>query len=101
MGCFSAAAQATAFFSIAICFSPLARACEDCESRNAGLDVTSAVEELPRFRHRYEWQLTYRDDAAEDLPQLSQTENLPVANVTLDDSWVFGLRFELDYGWKR
>ena len=57
--------------------------------------------ELPGFRRRYEWQLTYRDDAAENVSQSSRGQRLPVADVKLDDSWVFGLRFELDYGWKR
>lgn len=57
--------------------------------------------ELPGFRHRYEWQLTYRDDGAGSVPQSSQSESLLGTDVTLDDSWVFGLRFELDYGWKR
>lgn len=151
MGRFSAAAYGAAFFLIAICSSPLAQACEDCEARNiASLDVTSAVDtaisfvvatvrklkpsydvlivegndagepltvaeyaaafdardgqasaELPGFRRRYEWQLTYRDDTAATVAQPSQSERLLGTDVTLDDSWVFGLRFELDYGWKR
>lgn len=153
MGRCSAAAQGAALFLIAICSSPLAQACEDCESaRVAKLDVTSAVDtaisfvvatarklnpnpsydvlivegdvpdtsptvaeyaaaydasdgqrsvELPGFRHRYEWQLTYRDEAAQGASKSSQSERLPNTDVTLDDSWVFGLRFELGYGWKR
>lgn len=146
-----AAAPGAAFFLIAICSSPLAQACEGCESRKvARLDVTSAVDtavsfvvatvrklhpaydvqivegdavgkpltvaeyaagfdardgqrsvELPGFRRRYEWQLTYRDELTENIAQPSQSEHLPGTDVTLDDSWVFGLRFELDYGWKR
>lgn len=62
--------------------------------------------ELPGFRHRYEWQLTYRDDPGggkglAGIAQPSRSERLSGTDVTLDDSWVFGLRFELDYGWKR
>ncbi|GFE81703.1 hypothetical protein GCM10011487_37030 [Steroidobacter agaridevorans] len=53
-------------------------------------DGQSSVE-LPGFRHRYAWQLTYRDEA----------DRVQGADVTLDDSYVLGLRFELDYGWKR
>lgn len=153
MGRCSAAPRGAATFLIAICCSPLAQACEDCESRKlAALDVTGAVDtaisfvvatarrlspsyqvlivedqappatltvaeyaaafdardgqrsvELPGFRHRSQWQLTYRDDEAEAEPasQPSRSEHLPGTDVTLDDSWVFGLRFELDYGWKR
>lgn len=57
--------------------------------------------ELPGFRHRYEWQLTYRDDEPEHVSQPAPAERLRGTDVTLDDSWVFGLRFELGYGWKR
>jgi hypothetical protein len=57
--------------------------------------------ELPGFRHRYEWQLTYRDDVTQPVAQPSQSARLFGTDVTLDDSWVFGLRFELEYGWKR
>jgi hypothetical protein len=57
--------------------------------------------ELPGFRHRYEWQLTYRDDVAANIAQSSRSARRAGTDVTLDDSWVFGLRFELDYGWKR
>ncbi len=57
--------------------------------------------ELPGFRRRYQWQLTYRDDVTAAVAQPSQSARLFGADVTLDDSWVFGLRFELDYGWKR
>lgn len=57
--------------------------------------------ELPGFRHRYEWQLTYRDDGSRGVAKPSQSGPQPGTDVTLDDSWVFGLRFELDYGWKR
>lgn len=57
--------------------------------------------ELPGFRRRYEWQLTYRDDVTEDAARPSRSEPLLGTDVTLDDSSVFGLRFELDYGWKR
>ncbi|HEY5760273.1 MAG TPA: hypothetical protein VIU34_30830 [Steroidobacter sp.] len=57
--------------------------------------------ELPGFRHRYAWQLTYRDDDPSVLLQPTPTERIHGMDVTLDDSWVLGLRFELDYGWKR
>lgn len=63
-------------------------------------DGQSSVD-LPGFRHRYAWQLTYRDD--QPVASLRQTpaERVQGTDVTLDDSWVLGLRFELDYGWKR
>ncbi|WP_380599745.1 hypothetical protein [Steroidobacter flavus] len=57
--------------------------------------------ELPGFRHRYAWQLTYRDRDPAALLQPEPGERLHGTDVTLDDSWVLGLRFELDYGWKR
>jgi len=57
--------------------------------------------ELPGFRHRYAWQLTYRDDEPAAVLQPTPLERAQGTDVTLDDSWVFGLRFELDYGWKR
>lgn len=57
--------------------------------------------ELPGFRHRYAWQLTYRDDEPVALLQPTPAERVQGTDVTLDDSWVLGLRFELDYGWKR
>jgi hypothetical protein len=57
--------------------------------------------ELPGFRHRYEWQLTYRDDGLDGAPKSSQPVRPTGTDVTLDDSSVFGLRFELAYGWKR
>lgn len=151
MGRLPAVAFGAAFFLIAICCSPVARACENCDSRKAArLDVTGAVDsaisfvvttmrklrpsyevlivagdaaaplptvaeyaaaydgrdgqpsvELPGFKHRYQWQLTYRDELAELAAETSESERLLGTDVTLDDSWVFGLRFELDYGWKR
>lgn len=57
--------------------------------------------ELPGFRHRYAWQLTYRDDEPAASLQSAPSERFTGTDVTLDDSWVLGLRFELDYGWKR
>lgn len=57
--------------------------------------------ELPGFQHRYEWQLTYRDDGMKDGARASQIQRPPGTDVRLDDSSVVGLRFELDYGWKR
>jgi hypothetical protein len=57
--------------------------------------------ELPGFRHRYAWQLTYRDEAPAALLQPTPAERVQGTDVTLDDSYVLGLRFELDYGWKR
>lgn len=153
---FSAATQVAAFFLVVLMFSPLARACEDCErvsqeKPTGRVDVTAAVDaassfvikalrslypsydvaivegdevdstptvaeyaaaydardgqasvELPGFRHRYAWQLTYRDEqpAAASL-QPTPAERVQGTDVTLDDSWVLGLRFELGYGWKR
>jgi hypothetical protein len=58
-------------------------------------------DELPGFRHRYAWQLTYRDQDPAALSQLEPGERSHGTDVKLDDSWVLGLRFELDYGWKR
>ncbi|WP_129776946.1 hypothetical protein [Peristeroidobacter soli] len=58
-------------------------------------------EELPGFRHRYAWQLTYRDKDPAALLQPEPGGRFHGTDVTLDDSRVFGLRFELDYGWKR
>lgn len=55
--------------------------------------------ELPGFRHRYAWQLTYRDEASQARP--ANAERSFGTDATLDDSQVLGLRFELDYGWKR
>lgn len=55
-------------------------------------------DELAGFRHRYAWELTYRD---EGLEVARPSETMLGTDVTLDDSWVLGLRFELDYGWKR
>jgi hypothetical protein len=63
-------------------------------------DGQSSVE-LPGFRHRYAWQLTYRDEDPIALVQPTPAERVQGVDVTLDDSWVLGLRFELDYGWKR
>lgn len=57
--------------------------------------------ELPGFQHRYEWQLTYRDEGMKNGGRAPHFQRQPGTDVTLDDSWVFGLRFELDYGWKR
>lgn len=57
--------------------------------------------ELPGFRHRYAWQLTYRDEAPTALLNPTPAERVQGTDVTLDDSYVLGLRFELDYGWKR
>ena len=54
--------------------------------------------ELPGFRHRYSWELTYRD---EGLESAQPSGPAPGTEVTLDDSRVLGLRFELAYGWKR
>lgn len=56
-------------------------------------------DELPGFTHRYAWQLTYRDKDPTALLQLDPGAR--GTDVTLDDSRVLGLRFELDYGWKR
>ncbi|MBM0107242.1 hypothetical protein JM946_21100 [Steroidobacter sp. S1-65] len=55
-------------------------------------------DELPGFQHRSAWELTYRD---EGLEVARPFEPMPGTDVTLDDSWVLGLRFELAYGWKR
>lgn len=63
-------------------------------------DARRAVE-LPGFRHRYAWQLTYRDEESEALLRPTSAEHLLGTDVILDDSYVLGLRFELDYGWKR
>jgi len=57
--------------------------------------------ELPGFRHRYAWQLTYRDDDPSALLQPTPADRIHGTDVALDDSYVLGLRFELDYGWKR
>ncbi|WP_129642512.1 hypothetical protein [Peristeroidobacter agariperforans] len=57
--------------------------------------------ELPGFRHRYAWQLTYRDEPPTALSQSTPAERVQGTDVTLDDSYVLGLRFELDYGWQR
>lgn len=57
--------------------------------------------DLPGFKHRYAWQLTYRDDEPAALLQPEPGERLHGTDVTLDDSWVLGLRFEFDYGWRR
>jgi hypothetical protein len=57
--------------------------------------------ELPGFRHRYAWQLTYRDDEPSALLQPTPEDRMYGTDVALDDSYVLGLRFELDYGWKR
>nr|WP_298719650.1 hypothetical protein [uncultured Steroidobacter sp.] len=57
--------------------------------------------ELPGFQHRYAWQLTYRDEQPAASSQPMPAERNPGTDVTLDDSSVIGLRFELDYGWKR
>lgn len=54
--------------------------------------------ELPGFQHRSAWELTYRD---EGLEVARPFEPMRDTDVTLDDSWVLGLRFELAYGWKR
>ena len=63
-------------------------------------DGQSTVE-LPGFRHRYAWQLTYRDDPPITSLHATSAERVQSTDVALDDSWVFGLRFELEYGWKR
>ncbi len=65
-------------------------------------DGQSSVE-LPGFRHRSAWQLTYRDQEQERaaLSQRAKGERIQGTDVTLDDSKVIGLRFEFDYGWKR
>jgi hypothetical protein len=63
-------------------------------------DGQSSVE-LPGFRHRYAWQLTYRDEDPLALLQPTPAERVQATDVTLDDSWVLGLRLELNYGWKR
>jgi len=63
-------------------------------------DGQSTVE-LPGFRHRYAWQLTYRDDPPITSLNATSAERVQSTDVALDDSWVFGLRFELEYGWKR
>lgn len=57
--------------------------------------------ELPGFRRRYAWQLTYRDEDPSVLLQPTPADRIHGTDVTLDDSWVLGLRFELDYGWQR
>lgn len=58
--------------------------------------------EMPDFRRKYLWQLTYRSDAADAvLSQPAEAGRFPGLNTTLDDSWVVGLRFEMDYGWIR
>jgi hypothetical protein len=63
-------------------------------------DETHAGVELPEFQRRYAWQLTYRDEGLGAVSRSSH-ERASGTDVALDDSWVFGLRFELDYGWKR
>lgn len=63
-------------------------------------DGQSSIE-LPGFRHRYAWQLTYRDEDPVALFQPRSMERVQGTDVALDDSYVLGLRFELDYGWKR
>ena len=59
--------------------------------------------EMPDFRHKYAWQLTYRSDAPGGLAPQPDThlDRFPGMNVTLDDAVVVGLRFEMDYGWTR
>jgi hypothetical protein len=59
--------------------------------------------QMPALKHEYSWQLTYRSDVPDGLtpqPDL-QLDRYPGMNITLDDSSVVGLRFELDYGWAR
>lgn len=63
-------------------------------------DKSHSGVELPEFQRRYAWQLTYRDQGLDAVSQSSR-ERASGTDVALDDSWVFGLRFELDYGWKR
>lgn len=122
MGRFRAVAQVAAFFLVTSCLSPLAQA--------QAIDVTAAVErassfvvdastvaeyvaaytageptgevEMPGFRRKYLWQFTYRSDAPDAMSaEPAQSERFPGMNTTLDDSWVVGLRFEMDYGWTR
>jgi len=59
--------------------------------------------DMPDFRRKYAWQLTYRSDAPGGLAPASdvQLDRFPGMNITLDDAWVVGLRFEMDYGWTR
>lgn len=57
--------------------------------------------ELPGFRHRSAWQLTYRDEEPATLSQPTPLDPVHGSDVTLDDSRVLGLRFEFNYGWKR
>jgi hypothetical protein len=59
--------------------------------------------EMPALKHETTWQLTYRSDVPDGStprPDL-QLDRYPGMNITLDDSWVVGLRFEVDYGWAR
>lgn len=71
---------------------------EYAASPDAGDDQAGA--ELPGFQSRTAWELTYRDDGVDHASQLSKFARVRDTDVTLDDSWVFGLRFELDCGWK-
>jgi hypothetical protein len=64
-----------------------------------GLHDGQRSAELPGFRHRYAWQLTYRDQQPPTVKETTPAER--GTDVTLDDSRVIGLRFEFDYGWKR
>lgn len=66
----------------------------------ASYEVHEPRGEMPDFKHKYAWQLTYRDDT-DVAPSRSQFERLPGMSIALDDSWVVGLRFEVDYGWTR
>lgn len=59
--------------------------------------------EMPALKHETTWQLTYRSDVPDGSapPPDLQLDRYPGMNITLDDSWVVGLRFEVDYGWAR
>ena len=98
MSRFRAAAQVAAFFLIGLGGSSLVYGGDDGDR----LDVTAAVE-MPALKREYTWQFTYRSDALDELTRQPglQLDRYPGMNITLDDSWVVGLRFELDYGWAR
>jgi hypothetical protein len=58
---------------------------------------------MPALKREYSWHLTYRSNVPDGLtprPDL-QLDRYPGMNITLDDSSVVGLRWELDYGWAR
>jgi hypothetical protein len=83
--------------------SDMARAVSDYVASYTGQHTDVRQIEMPDFRHKYAWQLTYRSDAPGGLAPQPDThlDRFPGMNITLDDSVVVGLRFEMDYGWTR